>query len=36
MDSPLSGGAYGAQKGDLFMFVGGDPVVFKKFTRFWS
>jgi 2-hydroxy-3-oxopropionate reductase len=28
IDSPLSGGAYGAQRSDLFMFVGGDPSVF--------
>jgi 3-hydroxyisobutyrate dehydrogenase-like beta-hydroxyacid dehydrogenase len=30
IDSPLSGGAYGAQRSDLFMFVGGDPVVYEE------
>jgi 2-hydroxy-3-oxopropionate reductase len=30
IDSPLSGGAYGAERRDLFMFVGGDPAVFEN------
>jgi 2-hydroxy-3-oxopropionate reductase len=30
IDSPLSGGAYGAHKGDLFMFVGGEAAVYEQ------